>query len=142
MANLQDKLMGHNSRARSTFIIHGLRTIAFSCLLLRGAALLAQEKGGCNSAVTTAAMLNCEHTRYDKAQADLNAVYQRLLKKQDAMGKAKLRAAQIAWLQFRKTNADFVADAARGGTMAPLITLTTFTDMTEARANDLRRSLQ
>ncbi len=145
MSSLQEaptKLMGHNSKARSAFIIRTLRTIAFSCLLLRGAALLAQEKGACNSAVTTAAMLNCEQARYDKAQRDLNAVYQRLLNKQDVTGKAKLGAAEAAWLLFRKANADFMADAARGGTMAPLIRLTTLTEMTEARANDLRRSLQ
>lgn len=134
--------MGHNSRARSLSVIRTLRTVAFSCLLLHGAALLAQEKGPCNSAVTTVDMLNCERARYDKAEGDLNAVYHRLLNKQDATGKAKLRAAQTAWVQFRKANADFMADAARGGTMAPLITLTTLKDMTEARANDLRRWLQ
>ncbi len=101
-----------------------------------------QDEPPCGSAKTTADMRSCENIRYQKAQQDLNAVYEKLLNKLDAIGKAKLRAAQAAWLQFRKANADFSADAARGGTMAPLIAITVLTEMTQARTADLKKSLQ
>jgi uncharacterized protein YecT (DUF1311 family) len=85
-------------------------------------------------------MLNCESQRYQKAQENLDAVYGRLLSKLDAAGKIKLKAAEAAWVVFRKANADFEADAARGGTMAPLIRTTVLADMTEARSSALEKS--
>jgi uncharacterized protein YecT (DUF1311 family) len=85
-------------------------------------------------------MINCENLRYQKAQAKLEAAYGKLLRKLDAEGKVKLQAAEAAWVVFRKANADFEADAARGGTMAPLIRATVLADMTEARSSALEKS--
>lgn len=115
-----------------------LQIAALAASLWQPMKLQAQNAQPCSSAVTTAAMLNCANVRYEKAQQDLNAAYQSLLKKQDAIGKNKLRAAQTAWLQFRQANADFLADAARGGTLAPVITITTLMEMTEARVKELQ----
>ena len=101
-----------------------------------------QEALPCSSETTTAGMRNCENLRYQRAQQALDSVYAELMKKLDATGKEKLRAAQSAWLQFRQAEADFQADMARGGTLAPLIKITVMADLTEARAAELKKSLQ
>ncbi len=115
------------------------------CLLLLSingycATQAAQATAACKSATTNAEMLNCQNLRYQKAQARLDAAYGKLLGKLDAEGKIKLQAAEAAWVVFRKANADFEADAARGGTMAPLIRTTVLADMTEARSATLEKS--
>jgi uncharacterized protein YecT (DUF1311 family) len=96
----------------------------------------------CQNATTTAAMRVCENARYEKADRDLNAVYQQLMRQLDAGQQAKLRVAQNAWLRFREANADFEAGAASGGTLGPLLRISTMADMTEARTIELKKSLQ
>jgi uncharacterized protein YecT (DUF1311 family) len=80
--------------------------------------------------------------RYSQAEQQLKTVRAQLLKKLDDTGKAKLEAAQSAWVQFRKANAEFQADLVRGGTLAPLIQVTVMADMTEARVAELKKALQ
>ncbi len=87
-------------------------------------------------------MRNCENLRYERAQQTLDSTYAELMKQLDATGKAKLRAAQSAWLKFRQADADFEASLAAGGTLAPLIKITVMADLTEARAVELKKSLQ
>jgi uncharacterized protein YecT (DUF1311 family) len=101
-----------------------------------------QEALPCSSETTTAGMRNCENLRYQRAEQALDWVYAKLMKRLDETGKDKLRTAQSAWLQFRQAEADFAADMARGGTLAPLIKITVMTDMTEARVVELKKSLQ
>lgn len=101
-----------------------------------------QEALPCSSETTTARMRNCENLRYQKAQQAMDSAYAELMKQLDDAGKAKLRAAQSAWLQFRTTDADFEASMAAGGTLAPLIKITVMADLTEARAVELKKSLQ
>lgn len=101
-----------------------------------------QESAPCSSETTTAGMRNCENLRYEKAQQELDSVYAQLMKQLDKTGKAKLKSAQSAWLRFRKAEADFQADSARGGTLAPLIRITVMADLTGARAAELKKSLQ
>lgn len=96
----------------------------------------------CGNATTTAAMRECAGMRYDKAEQQLKAVRAQLSQKLDEAGKAKLQAAQAAWVQFRKANAEFQADLARGGTLAPLIQITVMADMTEARVAELKKALK
>ena len=111
-------------------------------LSVRAAGQTAETGTDCKNATTTAAMRACENTRFQKAEQELNAVYKDLLKQLDAGRKEKLRVAQSAWLRFREANADFEADAARGGTLAPLIRMTVLADMTEARTAELKKALQ
>jgi uncharacterized protein YecT (DUF1311 family) len=101
-----------------------------------------QEALPCSSETTTAGMRSCENQRYERAQKALDAAYDELMKKLDDTGKAKLRSAQSAWLQFRQADADFEADTARGGTLAPLIKITVMADLTEARAAELKKALE
>lgn len=107
-----------------------------------GTCLLHARQPACGSEQTTADMLNCANSRYAKAQREMNAAYEKLRSRLDSTGKRKLEAAQTAWLSFRKSDAEFMADGARGGTMAPLIATTVSADMTEARTKELLKSLQ
>ena len=101
-----------------------------------------QRATPCGKETTTAAMRACQNHRYQRAERALDSMYTRLMRQLDETGKEKLQNAQSAWLQFRQTNADFQADIAREGTVAPLIRVTVMADMTEARARELRKSLQ
>jgi uncharacterized protein YecT (DUF1311 family) len=101
-----------------------------------------KEGAQCGSETTTAAMLNCENLRYQRAQQALESVYADLMKRLDETGKAKLRTVQAAWVRFRRTDSDFEADIAREGTLAPLIRVTVLADITEARTRELKKSLR
>ncbi len=114
----------------------------FGDLPVHAAGQTRQEALPCNSETTTAGMRNCENLRYEQAQKALDSVYALLMKQLDAGGKEKLHAAQSAWLQFRRADADFQAQVAEGGTLAPLIKITVMADLTEARTTELRKSLQ
>ncbi len=102
----------------------------------------ASHQPSCGNATTTAAMRECAGIRYNQAEQELKAVRAQLSQKLDETGKAKLQAAQSAWVQFRKANADFQADLVRGGTLAPLIQITVTADMTEARVAELKKALK
>ena len=59
---------------------------------------------------------------FHKADAELNSAYAALMAKlPDAEGKEKLKESQRAWIAFRDAEAAFVAEQARGGSMAPTI---------------------
>ncbi len=101
------------------------------------------EKGaGCRNETTTAAMRVCENARYQRAERELNAAYKDLMRQLDDGQREKLRLAQTTWLRFREANADFQADTARGGTLAPLIRISVLADMTAARAAELKKASQ
>lgn len=95
----------------------------------------------CSNATTTAQMLGCENDRLNKANAELNRVYGQLMQAQDAAGKRQLRAAEAAWIRFRDADANFRANAASGGTLAPLLRTTSLADATETRAAELTKML-
>jgi uncharacterized protein YecT (DUF1311 family) len=112
--------------------------ILLFCLLTLST-LFAADPTGCDNATTTAAMQACESARYTQVNQKLNEVYARLMKTLDASKREKLRVAELAWIQFRDKNAAFMASAAEGGTLAPLIQLTTSRTMTEARTAELAK---
>ena len=79
----------------------------------------------CARAITTADTNACAHQAQQRTEAKLNQVYQALLKSLDtpdeAYGpeqpKAKLIAAQRAWVTFRERDCDAVFALYAGGTM-------------------------
>lgn len=84
-------------------------------------------------------MRTCEASRYATAQQELNAAYQGLMEHLDQGQKEKLRMTQRAWLRFRDANADFQASIVQGGTLAPLVRISSLTEMTKARAQELKK---
>jgi len=82
-------------------------------------------------------------TEFEQADAELNKTYEALLTKlPDAESKQKLKESQRAWLAFRDAEAVFVADHARGGSMAPTIRYETMTELTQQRIKQLNTRLK
>ena len=78
-------------------------------------------------------------TEFAQADAELNKTYEALLTKlPDAGRKQKLKESQRAWLAFRDAEAAFVADQARGGSIAPTIRYETMTELTQQRIKQLK----
>jgi uncharacterized protein YecT (DUF1311 family) len=130
----------HSPRSPAHILLVALAVLCVCASSAMGQATPHQT--GCGSATTTAAMRECAGIRYNKAEQELRAVRAQLSEKLDETGKAKLQAAQAAWIQFRKANAEFQADLVRGGTLAPLIQITVMADMTEARVAELKKALK
>jgi uncharacterized protein YecT (DUF1311 family) len=106
----------------------------------QSAAPSAAESAACENARSTAAMRECEIARLKRADEGMNAAYRSLQSKLDQRGKDKLRAAQQAWIKFRDAEAAYQADAARDGTLAPLIAASAQADLTEARRKELEKA--
>jgi uncharacterized protein YecT (DUF1311 family) len=126
-------------------LFHGLRKLVVTtvfCGSLLAAGQADHASPPCQSQTTTAAMQNCETVRYQQAEQALDSAYKELMAKSDPAGKVKLRAAESAWLLFRKAEADFQANTARGGTLAPLIRIAVMSDLTENRVAELKKSLR
>jgi uncharacterized protein YecT (DUF1311 family) len=102
----------------------------------------AQSQSDCSTATTTASMRTCTIARYETVQRDLDETIGKLEKSLDTIGNQRLKDAQAAWVKFRDANADFIADSARGGTLAPVLRESALADMTEARSNELKKVLR
>jgi len=123
-----------------------LLSLILAAVLCMAAGLVAQTRNQvpqipkeCEDTVTTADMRSCESARYETAQRELRVAYQELMEHLDAGRKEKLRTAQDAWLRYRDANADFQASLAKGGTLAPLIKISSLTEMTRARTIELKK---
>ncbi|MBV8970950.1 MAG: DUF1311 domain-containing protein [Sphingomonadaceae bacterium] len=68
----------------------------------------------------TVAMHNCYAAGFQRADARLNAVYRRALKELEPPVRARLVAAQRAWVTFRDLDCRVAAEREAGGSMAPL----------------------
>ena len=79
---------------------------------------------------------------FDKADKELNAVYQKLLKSlEDDIARKKLIAAQKAWVAFRDAQAELDADAERGGSLENQERAISETETTKARIEELKGRL-
>jgi uncharacterized protein YecT (DUF1311 family) len=79
---------------------------------------------------------------FDKADAELNKVYAKVLAKLDEEGKTKLKTAQRAWVAFRDAQAEMDADLMRGGSGAILLHAGSKTGTTQSRVKDLKGFLK
>ena len=136
------RILEHFMRALFDLLLVFALTSTLSVFPVCAAEQVKHEAAPCNSEMNTAAMRDCEALRYRQAEEELDSAYAELMAKLDPMSVAKLRASQTAWLRFRKADADFQADMARGGTLAPLIRITVMSEMTEARAAELKKSVR
>lgn len=92
----------------------------------------------CANPQTQTEMTRCAADAYKAADVVLNQVYQKLVAKLDDEEKAQLKEAQTAWLKYRDTNCEFVADQYKGGTMRPMIYAGCLADVTKNRTSELR----
>ena len=101
-----------------------LRLLIISTLLAATALLAPHQAWGqsdCANATTTAQMESCANARYQAAAQELADVLAQLNGKLDSIGRERLSKSQAAWILFRDANADYMADVARGGTLAPVL---------------------
>lgn len=59
------------------------------------------ENGPCPDVVVTSDLSECFNRAYKQADAELNAVYRRIMAVLNEDGKTKLRSAQRAWIAYR-----------------------------------------
>lgn len=97
----------------------------------------AQPETDCTVPEATVAMIECASADLQAADKRLNEAYKAVRANLDELGTALLLKAQRAWIKFRDAECERERDAARGGTMAPLLQLSCLTQLTKQRTNDL-----
>ena len=108
-----------------------LRLFAFAgCLCLLAVPAVGQSQQDLNREAAE---------QFERVDRELNRVYRDAEAKLDAEGKAKLRAAQRAWIAFRDAEAARVADEeGRGGSIYPMIYAGMRKRLTEERVRQLQ----
>jgi uncharacterized protein YecT (DUF1311 family) len=101
----------------------------------------ASSEAVCEDASTSAEMRACANRRFERADAELNRVYRDLASRLPTQRRAQLKAAQEAWITFRDRNTAFVAGAAEGGTLYPILEVSELAKMTEERTEALKAHL-
>jgi uncharacterized protein YecT (DUF1311 family) len=77
----------------------------------------------------------------EQADAQLNDIYNKVLEA-DSDRRRELIAAERAWLVYRDAEAEYEADAYRGGSIRPMIYDEALTTLTNERINTLRSLLR
>jgi uncharacterized protein YecT (DUF1311 family) len=113
-------------------------------LLLAGDAFAQGSKklDPCAGAQSQAEMTICWGKKYKAADAKLNEVYRRLVSMLDEEQKSQLKEAQTAWLKYRDTHCEFVADEYKGGSMRPMIYAICLEEVTRNRTSELRGQIK
>ncbi len=96
----------------------------------------------CEDAQTTVEISVCLGRHFERVDAELNRVYRRLISRLDENRRARLRAAQRAWVAFRDRSAEFAASAEAGGSLSALEHTLTLISLTDARTLELKAILQ
>jgi uncharacterized protein YecT (DUF1311 family) len=114
----------------------------FVFLFFAAPALGQEKKPPCSDLDTQAEMNVCAGKEYKAADASLNRVYQQLARMLEPAERSQLKGAQTAWIKYRDTNCEFVADRYKGGTMRPLIYGLCLADVTRNRTSELKDQIE
>jgi uncharacterized protein YecT (DUF1311 family) len=105
-------------------------------------------------------MNDCHDAQYRKAQSRLTAVYEKILKsmeddlskdrlknieelpKHDEKAIAKLRTAQIAWVQYRHLHCEAAEFEFENGSLSPTIYSVCMEKLTDDRIDELKRAYE
>ena len=110
----------------------------FAACIVSSVASWAQDDGAieaCHNLQSTVDIVDClskVNTQWDKR---LNAAYQKALKSVDAAGIPALRAAERAWLEYRKQRCTYLSEVP--GTIGRVIGADCLVRMTRTRALEL-----
>ena len=110
-------------------------------LFFVGSALGQGQKPPCSDFDTQTEMNICAGKEYKAADASLNRVYQQLARTLEPEEKSQLKAAQTAWIKYRDTNCEFVADQYKGGSIRPMIYGLCLADVTRNRTSELKTQI-
>jgi uncharacterized protein YecT (DUF1311 family) len=120
--------------------------LAVMLLLLTGLFAFAQtpkkKPEPCADAQTQADMNICWGNEYKNADGRLNQVYREFMTKLNEEEKTELKNAQVAWLKYRDTNCEFVADQYKGGSIRPMIAAICLANATNDRTNELKAQIK
>lgn len=137
------------SYARTDFIVSMKRfeiVITLCTLLLLVSISAAGQRrrntDPCKAPQSQFEMTQCAGKAYKAADAVLNQVYQKLVAMLNDQEQAQLKEAQTAWLKYRDTNCEFVADQFKGGSMRPMIYAFCLKDVTNQRTTELRGQIR
>jgi uncharacterized protein YecT (DUF1311 family) len=92
----------------------------------------------CNAANTQMEINQCFGDAYQKADKDLNQLYSRITKNQDAAGLSRLQTVQRAWLKYRDAQCAAAAAIYRGGSIESSIRSECLMRITRTRIDELQ----
>ena len=130
--------VGMNARLKTAVVL-------ISLLLLAAVSTSGQKRkkmDPCTDPQTQFEMNQCAGKAYKAADLELNQVYQRLATRLDDGEKTQLKEAQTAWLKYRDSNCEFVADQFKGGSMRPMIYGYCLADVTKKRTSELKSQIK
>lgn len=84
----------------------------------------------------------CTNAELQQQDQRLNRAYQKLTQTLQPASKKKLKAAQLAWIQFRDAQCELEAANAGDGTLSPLVADSCHLEMTARRANEFEALLK
>lgn len=84
----------------------------------------------------------CAARARDRADAELNKVYRELMKDTGTTERAKLRAAQLAWIRFRDAHCDYRSIGNKGGSIYPMVYSFCLAGVTNDRVKQMREILR
>lgn len=101
----------------------------------------------CSNAPDQTSMNECMTNAYKKADAELNALYERIAARLNGSGdrtkpRAALVAAQRAWIAFRDAECAFVGGPTAEGSIHTTIVASCLTDITNRRIDDFKTYLK
>jgi uncharacterized protein YecT (DUF1311 family) len=94
----------------------------------------------CSSAHTQYELNVCTGRLYERADAQLNALYKKVLGRLEPAGAARLVRVQRLWLRYRDAQCSVVHDLYAGGSIQPAATNGCLRDLTEERISDLKHA--
>jgi uncharacterized protein YecT (DUF1311 family) len=100
------------------------------------------DEGPCPDAMTQPDMNRCAAREFQKADAELNRVYRLLAQDAGPAARAKLRAAQLAWIRFRDAHCDYEAFGNKGGSIYPMVYSFCLAEVTLERAKQFGEILR
>lgn len=96
----------------------------------------------CPGSNTQYELNRCAARARDKADAELNKVYRELMKDTGTTERAKLRAAQLAWIKFRDAHCAYESIGNKGGSIYPMVFSFCLAKTTDARTKQLQEILR
>ncbi len=116
----------------------GALAAAFAALLYGPSLTLAKDCGGRGSRTD---MNLCEGDNFKQADAKLNAVYAKLMKKISADGQPRLRDAQKSWIAYRDAQCAFETLGTIDGSIHSMVVAQCLADLTEQQTKRLQHQL-
>ena len=115
-----------------------MRIFLLSLMVVGGFAGAAEAKEVCDRNDDSQTMMTiCAGQDYSAADAELNRVYQKLVKDSDAGTLKLLKTAQRAWISFRDAECAYATAGSEGGSIHPMEVSMCLTTVTEDRIKQL-----